>query len=49
MDRPMVRTELQRYGMDVQDLLAHPEVRKFVDWAANKDPDFTATNARKYR
>jgi len=40
-------SELQRYGMDVEGLLAHPDVRKFVDWVANKDPDFTATIAKK--
>ena len=42
-------SELQRHGMDVATLLAHPNVRKFVDWVANKDPDFTATIARKQR
>lgn len=42
-------SELQRHGMDVEGLLAHPDVRKFVDWVANKDPDFTATIARKKR
>lgn len=42
-------SELQRYGMDVESLLAHPPVRKFVDWVANKDPDFTAPQARKQR
>ena len=41
--------ELQRHGMDVAGLLANPSVRKFVDWVANKDPDFTATTARKQR
>ena len=40
-------SELQRHGMDVEALLAHPAVRKFVDWVANKDPDFTATIAKK--
>jgi hypothetical protein len=35
-------SELQRYGMDVEGLLADPGVRKFVDWVANKDPNFTA-------
>jgi hypothetical protein len=30
-------------------LLAHPNVRKFVDWVAGKDPDFTATTAKKQR
>jgi len=40
-------SELQRYGMDVEGLLANPNVRKFVDWVANKDPDFTATTAKK--
>jgi hypothetical protein len=42
-------SELQRHGMDVEGLLAHPDVRKFVDWVANKDPDFTATIAKKKR
>ena len=42
-------SELQRHGMDVEALLAHPAVRKFVDWVANKDPDFTATIAKKKR
>ena len=42
-------SELQRYGMDVESLLAIPPVRKFVDWLANKDPDFTAPQAKKQR
>ncbi len=42
-------SELQRYGMDVEGLLADPGVRKFVDWVANKDPDFTATMTKKQR
>ncbi len=42
-------SELQRHGMDVEMLLAHPNVRKFVDWVAKKDPDFTATTAKKQR
>ncbi|MFD1951939.1 hypothetical protein ACFSGX_14290 [Sphingomonas arantia] len=42
-------TELQRHGMDVDGLLAHPAVRKFVDWVAKKDPDFTATQSKKQR
>lgn len=42
-------SELQRHGMDVEGLLADPAVRKFVDWVANKDPDFTATIAKKKR
>lgn len=29
-------SELQRHGMDVEGLLANPDVRKFVDWIANK-------------
>jgi len=41
--------ELERYGMDVESLLANPPVRKFVDWVANKDPDFTAPPAKKQR
>lgn len=42
-------SELQRHGMDVEGLLADPKVRKFVDWVANKDPDFTATLTKKQR
>jgi hypothetical protein len=42
-------SELQRHGTDVEALLANPTVRKFVDWVANKDPDFTATTAKKQR
>lgn len=42
-------SELQRHGMDASGLLADPAVQKFVDWVANKDPDFTATLAKKKR
>lgn len=42
-------SELQRYGMDVESLRANPAVRKFVEWVANKDPDFTAPQAKKQR
>jgi hypothetical protein len=42
-------SELQRHGMDVEGLLANPNVRKFVDWVAKKDPDFTATTSKKQR
>ena len=42
-------SELQRHGLDLEGLLADPSVRKFVDWVASKEPDFTATMARKQR
>ncbi len=42
-------SELQRHGLDVEGLLANPNVRKFVDWVAKKDPDFTASTAKKQR
>lgn len=42
-------SELQRHGMNVEGLLAEPNVRKFVDWVAKKDPDFTATLTKKQR
>jgi hypothetical protein len=42
-------SELQRHGTDVEALLAEPNVRRFVDWVANKAPDFTATTAKKQR
>ncbi|RYD30342.1 MAG: hypothetical protein EOP57_00070 [Sphingomonadales bacterium] len=42
-------SELQRHGLDVGALLANPNIRKFVDWVAKKDPDFTATTTKKQR
>ena len=42
-------SELQRFATDVDALLANPNVRKFVDWVAKKDPDFTTTTAKKQR
>ncbi len=42
-------SELQRHGMDVDGLLANPAIRKFVDWVAKKDPDFTAAITKKQR
>ena len=42
-------SELQRHGLDVEGLLSNPNVRKFVDWVAKKEPDFTATMAKKQR
>ena len=42
-------SELQRHGMEVAGLLDKPNVRKFVDWVKNKDPDFTATITKKQR
>lgn len=41
--------ELQRHSRDVEALLANPNVRKFVDWVAKKDPDFHASTAKKQR
>ena len=42
-------SELERHGMNVEALLAEPAVRKFVDWVAKKDPDFTAGTTKKQR
>ena len=42
-------SELQRYAMDVDAILANPNMRKFVDWVAKKEPDFTAATAKKQR
>ena len=42
-------SELQRHGLNVEALLDNPSVRKFVDWVANKAPDFTATTSKKQR
>ena len=42
-------SELERYGMDVDGLLANPAMRKFVYWVAKKEPDFTAATTKKQR
>lgn len=42
-------SELQRQGMNVEALLANPNVRKFVDWIAKKEPDFKASTTKKQR
>jgi hypothetical protein len=42
-------SELQRHGTDVDALLANPAIRKFVDWVAKKEPDFTAAITKKQR
>ncbi|OQW70274.1 MAG: hypothetical protein BVN33_17620 [Proteobacteria bacterium ST_bin13] len=42
-------SELERHGMNVEAQLANPAIRKFVDWVAKKDPDFTATTTKKQR
>jgi hypothetical protein len=42
-------SELQRYGTDVDLILTNPNMRKFVDWVAKKDPDFNAATTRKQR
>lgn len=42
-------SELQRHGLAVEGLLDDPGVRKFVDWVAGKEPDFTATLTKKQR
>lgn len=42
-------SDLQRHGINVEGLIADPAVRKFIDWVAKKDPDFTATLTKKQR
>ena len=42
-------SELQRHGQDVEALLANPNIRKFVDWVAKKDPDFNPGTTKKQR
>lgn len=41
--------ELQRHALDVEAILLNPDMRKFVDWVAKKDPDFHAGTAKKKR
>jgi hypothetical protein len=42
-------SERQRHGMDVDGLLANPNVHEFVDWVASRSPDFTAKTTKKQR
>jgi hypothetical protein len=44
--RQLTNCKLQRHSMDATGLLVDPAVRKFVDWVASKDPDFTATSRK---
>ena len=49
LDANFSNSELQRHGLEVAGLLDNPNIRKFVDWVANKDPDFTAMLTKKQR
>jgi len=40
-------SQLERFGMDADGLLADPAIRKFVDWVVKKDPDFYAPVPKK--
>ena len=42
-------SELQRHGTDMETLPANLNVRKFVDRVTKKEPDFTASTAKKQR
>lgn len=42
-------SELQRYALDREAILANPNLRKFADWVAKKDPDFSASPSKKQR
>jgi len=42
-------SELQRHALDVEAIVANPNMRKFVDWVAKKDPDFSASPSKKQR
>lgn len=35
--------QLARTGADVDAVRAHPEVARFIEWIANKPPDFHAS------
>lgn len=35
-------SELERRYSTVESLLGHPEIKRFVDWIANKPPEFNA-------
>ncbi len=40
--RHFSNSDLARRYSTAEALLAHPEIRKFVDWVASKPPDFHA-------
>ena len=42
-------SELQRHALDVEAILINPDMRKFVDWVAKKDPDFHASPTKRKR
>lgn len=39
--------ELERGYSTAEALRAHPEIAKFIEWVANKDPDFHAPTRRR--
>lgn len=41
--------ELQRYALNREAILANPNMRKFADWVAKKDPDFSASPSKRQR
>jgi len=42
-------TELARGFSTVDDLLAHPDIRRFVDWVRDKPPEFVERTRRSKR
>lgn len=42
-------SQLERFGMDVDGLLADETIAKFVAWVAKKEPDFNAPITKKKR
>lgn len=40
-------SELERRYATAEALLAHEEIRRFVDWIANKPPDFHAPTRKR--
>jgi hypothetical protein len=39
--------QLERTGDDANAIRGNPEIARFLDWVANKDPDFHAPTRRK--
>lgn len=42
-------SELQRHALDLEAILATPNMRKFVDWVVKKGPDFNASPTKAQR
>ena len=47
LHKTLTNRELEKIGDDAVALRGHPDVARFLEWVANKPPDFHAPTRRK--